>query len=122
VSLQKSNGKSADMGTFSMANLGSKKTGLPMVVWVSLKNAPHGPRLNVSQQYGNATAIGKWFVMTIEENSRVIGDTGSIRLMDVCRVENFIRKNRSLLRKYWDQEEYMNTSDLIEGLKKLDDW
>jgi hypothetical protein len=105
---------------YGMANLGSKKTGLPMVVWVSPKNAPHGPRLKVSQRYGDKTRVGEWFTMTLEDEPRVIGELGQIRQKDIELVEEFIKKNKSLLLAYWDQDEYVDTSDLIEGLQRVD--
>ena len=45
--------------SFLMTNLLQKDTGLPMAVYVSLKQGGHGPRIKVSQSYGDKYREGK---------------------------------------------------------------
>lgn len=45
--------------SFLMTNLRQKDTGLPMAVYVSLKQGGHGPRIKVSQSYDNKYREGK---------------------------------------------------------------
>jgi hypothetical protein len=51
---------------FTMVNLQPKRTGLPMVVYVSPKNALHGPRVKVSKRYRKKMAHGEWFLLKIQ--------------------------------------------------------
>ena len=69
----------SDLEVFSIANALTEDTGLPMVIYIIQKNAPHGPRIKVSKSYGDKVIQGNWFTMTIEQNPRVIGKVGRIR-------------------------------------------
>ena len=60
-------GKFRDMLRLNeMANFGTNSTGLKEVIWVSVKNANHGPRIKI---YEGKTAKGKNFSVTIEDRS-----------------------------------------------------
>ena len=45
--------------TFLMTSLPERITGLPMVIYVSLKQGGHVPRLKVSKQYGDEWTEGQ---------------------------------------------------------------
>ena len=49
----------SDLEVFSMANALTEDTGLPMVVYISQKNVPHGPRIKVSKSYEDKVIQGE---------------------------------------------------------------
>ena len=102
-----------------MANVGPRTTGLPMVVYVSPKYAPHGPRIKFSQHYGEKLRMGEWFYMTVEDEPRFMGNSGDIKVRDLARVAEFIRINKGALLKYWEQEEPVCTADVLQEIKPL---
>ena len=77
----------------TMANAGPKITGLSMAIYISEKNAPHGPRIKVPTSYGYTICQGS-FSVTVEENPQVIGDVGGIKPVDVERVKEFVIVNK----------------------------
>ena len=88
-----------------MANLTSDITGLPMMIWISPKNARHGPRIKVRNDYANKMSSDNLFVVTIEETPRVIGDTGKLKPKDVNLVIIFVQNNIAVLLDYWNGKE-----------------
>jgi hypothetical protein len=111
-----------------MTDLGPKTTGLPMVVYFSakMKSEPHGPSIKVSQRYGHRILIGEWFTMTIEDDPRIIGTPGAIRVNDLVLVSEFIRANKDLLVDFWEQKEPVDTPgvpvstmDVLNNLRKV---
>ena len=90
-----------------------------MTIYVSNKNARHGPRINVSQQYGDRMNASELFSMTIEEDPRIIGKPGTIRVSDIRKVGEFIQANRELLLDYWYQEPPLDTLDMLLKLTKI---
>ena len=110
----------SDLETFAMSNVPPKVTGLPMVVYISIRNAKHGCRLKVSQMYGTKMRFGQWFSMTVEDEPRIIGDTGDIEVKDIQQVREFIRLNRRVILDFWDQEDCIDPRDVMYALMKLD--
>lgn len=102
-----------------MANALTEDTGLPMVTYISQKNAPHGPRIKVSKSYGDKVIPGNWFTMTIEQNPRVIGKVGQIRARDINLVTDFIELNQKLLIEYWEQNPPLSTKRMLNSLRPL---
>ena len=107
------------LGLYAMANVQPKTTGLPMTVYISNKNARHGPQINVSQQYGDQMNARELFSMTIEEDPRVIRKPGKIRVSDIRKVGQFIHENRELLLDYWRQAPPLDTLDMLLKLTKV---
>ena len=106
--------------SFAMANVRPKYTGLPMIIYVSEKNARHGPRIKVSQSYGDQLRGNALFSVTIERNPRVIGKRGDIRARDIGLVMEFIELNMPLLLAYWEQEPVVDTLDMLQSLRKIE--
>ena len=109
-----------DLETFAMSNVTPKRTGLPMVIYISVKYASHGCRLKVSQIYGNKTRFGKWFSMTVEDEPRIIGDTGDIKLKDIQLVTDFCRLNMRTILDFWDQDDCIDSGEMMDTLVKLE--
>ena len=109
---------SSSCDTYAMANVRPKVTGLPMVVYISERNARHGPRLKVSQFYGDKISRDALFSVTIERTPRVVGDRGAIRSRDLGLVFDFIELNMQVLLAYWEQT--IDTAEMVQGLRKVE--
>ena len=109
-----------DLETFAMSNVHPEETGLPMVVFISIRNAEHGCRLKVSQIYGTKVRFAQWFSMTVEDEPRIIGDSGDIKMKDIQQVKEFIRLNRRVILDFWDQTDCIDPRDMIDALQKLE--
>ena len=92
------------------------KRDLPMTVYISQKQANKPCCIEVSRYCHEAHNGGccsqAIFSMTVprnqKETSRIIGDTGEIRLLDIVKADKFIRLNSDLLWGVWNM-----TSDNI---------
>lgn len=102
-----------------MANALNEDTGLPMVVYISQKNARHGPRIKVSKTYGDEVIPGNWFTMTVEANPQIVGHVGKIRARDINLVTDFIELNQDLLIQYWEQASPFSTKRMLNSLRPL---
>ena len=82
------------------------QTGLPMTVYISQKQDHRPASIEVSQFYGNHHSLRDIFTITIprtgDETSRLIGDTGTIKLEDLAKAYRFIEVNRSMLLDVWE--------------------
>ena len=99
---------------FFMTNLRPKRTGLPFVVYVSPKgNVAHGPRIKVSNKYGEKASEGDWFTITIEDQPRVIGDLSTgLNRRDVQMAKNWVRINKDELLQIWEDDIDVFDADL----------
>jgi len=100
---------------FEMANLFPKHTGLPFVVWISVRGgARHDVRVNVS---ANAKAIpGEMISVGIRPEIHVID--GEIDAGAFDRLKSWIELNRDTLVSYWEAE--IDTQDALEALVKVE--
>ena len=102
---------------FEMANLRSTSTGLPMTIYVSEKQASHGARIKVSQNYNKMNTSDLFSVSILPTPSIVAGDKGSISNSDLSKVYKWIKINQITLMDYWDRK--IDTAELIGLLKKI---
>jgi len=102
-----------------MANfLHSRHKELPSNIWVSVKNASHGPRIKIQRNKGERMQIDDTFSMTISDEPNTIGEVGSdLSTKDIAYFKNFVLKNKDTLLAYWDGE--LDTSDLTDRLESL---
>ena len=105
--------------TYVMASVSPETTGLPMAIYISSKNAGPGPRIEVSQQYGDRLNRDEIFSVTIEDDPLVIGKPGKIRLSDLARIRTFIQLNKEVLLKYWEQKEPAYTLQVLQAVQKI---
>jgi hypothetical protein len=99
---------------FEMANLFPKHTGLPFVVWISVRGgARHDVRVKVS---ASAKALpGEMATVGIRPEVKVIEgemDTEAFR-----QLEAWIALNRATLISYWDGD--IDTQDAMEALMRI---
>jgi len=96
-----------------MANFSPKHTGLKEVIWVSVKNANHGPRIKI---FKNKQAKGENFSVTIEENPKTIGKV-FVNSKELNKINEFIKVNERLLIDYWNYS--IDTTDLAINITKV---
>jgi hypothetical protein len=99
---------------YEMANLFPKHTGLPFVVWISVRGgARHDVRVKVSTnakaQPGNLATVGIRPIVEIME--------GWVDPRDWKLLQEWIVLNRETLIAYWEGE--MDTLDAVAALVKL---
>lgn len=98
---------------YEMANLNTSHTGLKEVIWVSVKNANHGPRIKV---YKNKQAKGVNFSVTIEDNPKAVGEV-FVNSKEFKKIQEFIILNKDNLIKYWEYE--LDTIDMAMNIQKV---
>lgn len=101
---------------FLMANLRQKTTGLPMVIWVSEKQASHGARIKVSTNHSDKINLDETVSVSIANPPEIVAGYG-LSNKDLQLVSAFIKLNEKLLVDYWNSE--IDTGDLITDLIKL---
>ncbi len=103
-----------DEGLFEMANLFSKHTGLPFVVWISYKGgAQHDVRVKVSP--GPKSTPSHMVSVAIRPSVHVV--EGQMSASDLAQLTRWIELNRDVLIRYWDGE--IDTKDAIDTLKPI---
>jgi hypothetical protein len=99
---------------FEMANLFSKHTGLPFVVWISYRGgAQHDVRVKVSP--GPKALPSEMVSVAIRPNVRVV--EGEMDAADLTLLTKWIELNHDVLVKYWDGE--IDTKDAIDEIRPL---
>ena len=97
---------------FEMANLFSKHTGLPFVVWISYKGgAQHDVRVKVSP--GPKALPSEMASVAIRPRVRVV--EGEMSPADLALLAKWIELNRDTLLKYWDGD--IDTVDAIQAIR-----
>ncbi len=96
----------SDNSLYEMSNYSSKKTGLPMIIWVSNKGkAKHGPRIKVQRDYNTKTNPDNMFTISVSDDPEIkAGTQGEISNKDLELIYNWIKKNKNSLIKYWKYE------------------
>ena len=99
---------------FEMANLFPKHTGLPFVVWISVRGgARHDVRVKVSPS-GKALP-GEMATVALRPEVRVI--EGEVSPAELDQLRSWIARNLDVLIAYWEAE--IDTQDALERLVKL---
>ena len=92
-----------------------RETGLKEIIWVSAKNASHGPRIKVYEY-----SKGPNFSVTIEDNPRVVAGRCFVNNKELKRIFEFIIKHKDDLIGYWNSELTEDELDNVLILKKGD--
>lgn len=99
---------------FEMANLFSKHTGLPFVVWISYKGgAQHDVRVKVSP--GAKMLPSEMVSVAIRPEIRVV--QGMMSARDLALLSKWIEINRDVLVKYWEGQ--IDTKDAIDTIQPV---
>lgn len=99
---------------FEMANLFSKHTGLPFVVWISYKGgARHDVRVKVSP--GPKALPSQMVSVAIRPNVHVV--EGEMSTSDLAVLTRWIELNHDVLVKYWEGE--IDTKDAVDAIRPI---
>jgi len=99
---------------FEMANLFSKHTGLPFVVWISYGGGVrHDVRVKAS--HGPKALPSEMVSVAIRPNIRVV--EGKMTGSDLALLTQWIELNRDVLVRYWDGD--IDTKDAIDALQRV---
>ncbi len=99
---------------FEMANLFSKHTGVPFVVWISYKGgAQHDIRVKVSP--GPKTLPSQMTSVAIRPEVRVV--EGKMSASDLALLTKWIELNHDVLVKYWEGD--IDTKDAVDAIRPL---
>ena len=90
-----------------------QETGLKEIIWVSAKNASHGPRIKVYEY-----SKGPNFSITIEDEPRVIAGKCFVNAKELRKIFDFIIKYKTALIGYWNSELTEDELDNVLILKK----
>jgi hypothetical protein len=63
---------------------------------------------------------GNWWIMTLEDEPRIYGAPGDIRVDDLMRIRDFIVLNKETLLKYWEHDDSPDGIATQFSLKKLE--
>ncbi len=100
---------------FEMANISPKKSGLPVVVWLSPKaNNKHSARIKVSSS-PKASMIGD-IVIRIDPDIKLIHGQLDTETFDL--VKQWVILNHSVIMDFWN-EKIMYTEDLLSKVKSI---
>ena len=99
-------------GLFEMANLFSKHTGLPFVVWMFYKGgAQHDVRVKVSR--GPKVQPSEMVSVAIRPDIRVV--EGHMSASDLALLSRWIQLNYDTLLKYWEGD--VDTKDAVDAIR-----
>ena len=85
---------------FEMAQVHPKESGLNYPVYISEKNAKHGPRVKIFKHNGKS---GPTFSITVSDNPQVIGNS-FVNKRELKRMINWVILNKQTLIDLWNAE------------------
>jgi len=98
---------------FFLTPLRPKRTGLLSVVFVSpMGLADHGPSIKVNNRYGEKASPEDWFIITIEDDPQVIGESAGLLACDVQKARKWVQVNKNELLKIWEDDVDVFDADL----------
>lgn len=105
---------------WEMANIDQQDTGLAVMVYVSPKNANHGPRIKFMNSYSNGYDSKLVLPMTIDDKPIIpISFNRKIKQRDINDIKNWIILNKDILLDYWYSK--ITTKQMINSIKSIGD-
>ncbi len=104
----------AGVDFFLMANLEQECTGLPFIVWISVRgNARHDVRVKVSR--GLKAIPSELVSVAIRPDIRVVN--GKISGSDLALLRRWIELNQDVIVRYWNSE--IGTMDALRAIRSI---
>jgi hypothetical protein len=100
---------------FEMSNLREKTTGIPLIIWVSAKNANHGARVKL--QWGDTVKRSISISLHKDNPTIMAGNSSKVSVEILNKVKAWIVLNYDVLMQYWKLE--IGTVDMIAGIKPI---
>lgn len=86
--------------SYTMAKLVPRRTGLPMVVWITPNEGyPHDCRVKVARQHGDRGRWSESASITVRPAQQLIGQLST---EDFRVAAEWIRLNQDVILEYWD--------------------
>ena len=102
------------------ANIGTNVTGLPVVIWVSVKVPNHArAQMKFNKNKGNVRNVSDLIPISIDDNPQILLNNPpklGITNAEFEEIRAWIIKNKDILLKFWNSEIQQDT--LILSLKK----
>jgi hypothetical protein len=107
----------AEDDLFLMSNLTPADTGLPMVVWVSVRGyAQHDVRVKVNTTHGSKTSPTQpMAIFRVRPTPGMI--TGYVPPADERAVERWVALNEAVLVDYWESR--ISTKEMLQQIQPL---
>ena len=98
---------------FLMTKLRPNRTGLPFVVYVSVKGCDACvPHITASRRYCENVHEGDWFGITIAEQPMLLGDFTGVKSHDIEMVKKWVLINKDQLLRIWEDNIDVFDADL----------
>ncbi len=105
-----------DDGLWLMTNVHQDDTGLPMIVWASMKMGNSAPRIKVQNNYSNKIAFN-FFSVSIEDNPKAVSKKEiKITDQDLQAVYDWIVLNKKCLMDVWNGK--IDSVGLVRSMKR----
>jgi hypothetical protein len=103
---------------FTMVNLRSRSTGLPMNIWVGPRgHARHASRIKVQMDHGERFDLENLAVVSVETEPPEVVE-GHLSAVDLELVRRYVELNRQAILDHWREE--TDGVELARALKALD--
>ncbi len=105
-----------DTDFYEMANLYPADTGLPMVVWASVRgNARHDVRVKVCETHGTQMQPGTLASVAVRPTPRLVA--GQLSPADLRAVSDWIRLNEAALVDHWEYR--ISAAEFVRRMQRL---
>lgn len=98
-----------------MDNILKYESNLPINIWISQSFPGQRPVIFVQNNYKEKIDKLNYFLITIEDEPQIVGQTDIVENSDIAKVIKYIILNKKLLLKYW----YHEIDSTIYVLNKL---
>jgi len=106
-----------DDGILLMTNVHQDDTGLPIIVWASMKMSGSGPRIKVQNNYLKKPTYN-FFSVSIEENPKAVSKKKiKITNQDLRAVFDWVILNKKCLMDVWNGK--ISSMDFVRAMKKV---
>lgn len=103
---------------WEMANIEQEDTGLSVIVYVSPKNANHGPRIKFVNSYSKRYDGSKTIPMSIEDSPKILTKfKPEISNKDIELIKKWVVLNKQVLLDYLNFE--ITTKQMINSIQKV---
>jgi hypothetical protein len=97
-----------------MANITPDESGVNFIIWISTKNANHGPRIKVFK----SSPRSENFSVSITDDPKVVAGNSFVSSKDLKNIIKFILINKDVLLDYWNAITD-NTDEVLNRIKHI---
>lgn len=103
---------------YEMANISTKRSGLPVVVYISGLKSSHGPRIKFMNGYGTVKPE-KLLTLTVSDDPKLIPEDSKLEISEkeLQQIKNWVILNKDVLLELYKGQ--LDEIDAALKLKKL---